>query len=360
MHAIGIEHEGVAVKGATWYTEQMYESSAMLVRYLAQKYHVPLDRQHIVGHDQVPGESPISQADQHWDPGPFWDWQHYMDLLQAPDTGDAPLPQTVTAPSIITIDPPFAFNQPPVASCSTASSCSPLPAQSANFIYVRTAPSSSAPLFGDSAMHSSVTAGTTHAEDWGDKAVAGQQFVCDARKGEWDAIDYAAHQVWLYDPSDNPVASSGFGAMVTPKGNHPIPVYGAAYPEMSAYPRFIPQKERAKILPLPYTIPPGQNYVTVGRVTSDFYWSPTQKQHSVVHGKTAYYQISFDHRFAFVRASDVRVTTITPPPTPTPSPMPTVTVTPTPTPAPSVTLSLTPGVTPAPEVTSTPSATAAG
>jgi len=23
----------------------------------------------------------------HWDPGPFWDWAHYMDLLQAPSGG---------------------------------------------------------------------------------------------------------------------------------------------------------------------------------------------------------------------------------------------------------------------------------
>jgi hypothetical protein len=148
--------------------------------------------------------------------------------------------------------------------------------------------------------------------------------------------------------------------MISARGNHPIPVYGDAYPEARAYPRYIPQHERAKIFKLQYTIPPGQHYVTTGRVTSDFYWSPTQKRHAVVRGKTAYYQISFDHRFAFVRASDVRVTTITPPtPTPTPTPSPSPTATPTPSPVTTVTVTPTWSVTPMPEVTPSPTTSAA-
>ena len=58
MHSIGIEHEGFAAQGATWYTESLYESSAALVRHLAHEYGVPLDRAHIIGHDQVPGITP--------------------------------------------------------------------------------------------------------------------------------------------------------------------------------------------------------------------------------------------------------------------------------------------------------------
>ncbi len=38
MHSINIEHEGIAIEGATWYGEQLYQSSARLVRYLADKY----------------------------------------------------------------------------------------------------------------------------------------------------------------------------------------------------------------------------------------------------------------------------------------------------------------------------------
>ncbi len=62
MHAIGVEHEGVAIEGATWYTEQMYRASARLVRYLAARYNIPLDRAHIIGHDEIPGPTPTQQA----------------------------------------------------------------------------------------------------------------------------------------------------------------------------------------------------------------------------------------------------------------------------------------------------------
>lgn len=95
-HSIGIEHEGYAKDGRTWFTENMYQTSANLVKYLAAKYDIPLDRQHIIGHDNVPGLTPAAQKGMHWDPGTYWDWQHYFDLLGADlkqNTGDG----TITA-----------------------------------------------------------------------------------------------------------------------------------------------------------------------------------------------------------------------------------------------------------------------
>ena len=65
----------------------MYESSARLVKYLAHEYDIPLDRAHIIGHDQVPGILPGYVAGMHWDPGPYWDWEHYFHLLGAPIGG---------------------------------------------------------------------------------------------------------------------------------------------------------------------------------------------------------------------------------------------------------------------------------
>lgn len=84
MHSIGIEHEGYAIKSGSWYTEPQYESSATLVKYLADRFGIPLDREHIIGHDEVPGVLDANVASQHWDPGPFWDWNHYMSLIGAP------------------------------------------------------------------------------------------------------------------------------------------------------------------------------------------------------------------------------------------------------------------------------------
>lgn len=82
--SIGIEHEGYLAKGGTWYTEAMYRASARLVRHLAAEHRIPLDRAHILGHDNVPGTTPDALAAMHEDPGPYWDWSHYFDLLGAP------------------------------------------------------------------------------------------------------------------------------------------------------------------------------------------------------------------------------------------------------------------------------------
>jgi hypothetical protein len=81
-HSIGIEHEGYTNR-AGWFTDAMYRSSARLSAYLAVKYHVPIDRKHIIGHDQVPGcSSGGGGVDCHTDPGPYWRWHKYMDLVR--------------------------------------------------------------------------------------------------------------------------------------------------------------------------------------------------------------------------------------------------------------------------------------
>jgi hypothetical protein len=91
--------------------------------------------------------------------------------------------------------------------------------------------------------------------------------------------------------------------LVTPrKGAATIPIYGRAYPEGVVYPEGIDPQE---FVPLQYAIPAGQIYVASGLTASDFYWSPTQTQRKVIAGHTPYYQIFFNHRVAFVRASDV-------------------------------------------------------
>ena len=56
--------------------------SADLVGWVAWKYRIPLDRAHILGHDNIPN-SIDNPTVQHWDPGPSWDWPYYMDLVRA-------------------------------------------------------------------------------------------------------------------------------------------------------------------------------------------------------------------------------------------------------------------------------------
>ena len=45
-------HEAFVAQ-SRWYTDAMYRSSAALVRYLCDKYNIPMDRQHIRGHNEL-------------------------------------------------------------------------------------------------------------------------------------------------------------------------------------------------------------------------------------------------------------------------------------------------------------------
>ncbi|MFB7187848.1 peptidoglycan-binding protein [Streptomyces sp. NPDC056230] len=71
--ALGIEHEGF-IDDPSWFTDTMYRSSAALTKYLCDRYGIPKDRAHIIGHSEAPGND-------HTDPGPYWDWTRYMELV---------------------------------------------------------------------------------------------------------------------------------------------------------------------------------------------------------------------------------------------------------------------------------------
>jgi N-acetyl-anhydromuramyl-L-alanine amidase AmpD len=83
LHSIGIEHEGWAGRRA--YTEKEYRASAQLVAYLSHRWGIPLDREHIIGHAEVPNPYHagwFGGSDGHTDPGPYWNWVHYMHLVR--------------------------------------------------------------------------------------------------------------------------------------------------------------------------------------------------------------------------------------------------------------------------------------
>ncbi|MHB9855719.1 peptidoglycan-binding protein [Streptomyces krungchingensis] len=85
---IGIEHEGY-IDDPSWFTDTMYRSSAALTAFLCDRYGIPKDRAHIVGHSEVPGND-------HTDPGPNWNWTYYMQLVGG-STGDGGVQLTFPA-----------------------------------------------------------------------------------------------------------------------------------------------------------------------------------------------------------------------------------------------------------------------
>ncbi|MGW6740156.1 N-acetylmuramoyl-L-alanine amidase [Streptomyces sp. NPDC055025] len=308
MHSIGIEHEGYAASGGTWYTQIQYETSAELVAYLADRFDIPLDRQHIVGHDNVPGPNSSLVSGMHWDPGPSWDWERYMRLLRAPGASGASgsgAHGVARIGSAVTITPGFAGNQQTVRICPSDDPTGATPEcterrQASNFVHLRTAPDSTAPLFGDQAIHTDGI-GTNRVNDWGSTAQAGQQFVVADRQGDWTAIWYSGAKVWFHNPYGCNTTPAHGVTVVRTAGASPAAVYGSSYPDSGEYPAGLSPSTQA---PLSfYTVPAGQAYVATGEpaVTDDYFPSSGR----VVTGGKKMYTIQYNHRLGLVYESDV-------------------------------------------------------
>lgn len=72
--SVGIEHEGFVDRPED-FTDRMYAASARLTARICVRYDIPVDREHIIGHVEVPGTD-------HTDPGEHWDWDRYMKLVR--------------------------------------------------------------------------------------------------------------------------------------------------------------------------------------------------------------------------------------------------------------------------------------
>lgn len=96
--SIGIEHVGYAAKT---FDIELYRKSVELVENILTRHAIPVDRDHIIGHHQVPNPNTIGQcvpactldldaciqskdyggASGHYDPGRNWQWCQYMEML---------------------------------------------------------------------------------------------------------------------------------------------------------------------------------------------------------------------------------------------------------------------------------------
>ncbi|MFJ8578878.1 N-acetylmuramoyl-L-alanine amidase [Micromonospora sp. NPDC093277] len=310
--SIGIEHEGFAGHG-TWYTEAMYRTSAKLVRHLALRFQIPLDRQHILGHDNVPGITAANVGGMHWDPGPYWDWSHYFDLMKAPFKGTG-TPNT----GLVTIDPDYASNQPAFTGCNRQPPgvpnplppIQPCPLRGSSSVILRTAPSPTAPLVNDLGLQPNGQPNTMYISDHGARASAGQTYALADVQGDWTAIWYLGQKAWFHNPAAARTAKWANGFVVTPKpGKATIPVYGRAYPEQAAYPSTIPYQA---ISPLQYTFKAGQKYAVGGVLPGEYYRAVSfdgsaADDRTVVRGANQYVQIQFGHRVMYVNLDDVLI-----------------------------------------------------
>ncbi|MFJ3043240.1 N-acetylmuramoyl-L-alanine amidase [Streptomyces tendae] len=307
MHSIGIEHEGYAIKDGSWYTEPQYESSAALVKYLAGKYDIPLDREHVLGHDEVPGVLDGNVKSQHWDPGPFWDWNHYMDLLGAPTGAEGP-GGPYKAGQVIRVVPPFTTaNQPKITNGGSS-----VPKQPANFTYLYSSPSTSSATLTDPYLGSQTW---TEGWNWGNKVLAGGEFVVAEARQDWTAVWYGGKKAWFYNRGGQFATAVGTPDVVTAKaGASSIPVYGRAYPEDSAYTGTgVPVQSKNNESLTKYGVLAGQKYALAGGAMKGSYYNSGnidgsgEGSRTVVVGDTTYYPIRFNHRIGYVRTADVQL-----------------------------------------------------
>jgi len=87
----GTEHEGF-VDNPAWYTDTMYLNSAALFRHLCLQYNIPMTRNYIIGHGEKSNSAWVTWMQQnfpsvdpncnsHTDPGQYWDWNFYIQLI---------------------------------------------------------------------------------------------------------------------------------------------------------------------------------------------------------------------------------------------------------------------------------------
>ena len=299
MHALGLEHEGKALEGESWYTDAMYRSSAALVRYLCDKYGIPLTRGRVIGHDEVPGIDTEHIKGMHWDPGAFWNWARYFELLGRPLT-EGTVSTRPKRGDVVRILPDFEMN---------TQAYNGQVVRGVNFVTARQAPSSDAPTVVDAGI--SPEPATTEPADVGARLNTGAEYVVaevGGKDDEWVAVWYLGAKAWFHNPAQQPVAR------VVPEARTITVVsrtsgYGRAYPEASAYPDGTWVQPEAA---LPYVLEPGQRYVVIDpQPATDYYRSktfdaPPPKDHVDVTGKDRYVCVFLGHRQGYLKATDVQ------------------------------------------------------
>ncbi|WP_374190326.1 N-acetylmuramoyl-L-alanine amidase [Streptomyces sp. NE5-10] len=295
MHSIGVEHEGYAIKEGSWYTEPQYRSSAALVKFLAGKYGVPIDREHIIGHDEVALQTDGDLDKLHWDGGPYWDWNHYMSLLGAPQ-GDQGAGGLLRAGQTVRVVPPFTTaNQPKLTLGGTA-----VPARPSNFGYLYTSNSTSAATLKDPYFTSLWSEGS----NYGNKVRAGGLYVVAEVRTNWTAIWYAGEKAWFYNPGGQYTVPVNATRVQVRSGLSGIKVFGRSFPETAAYTAAALEAPGDENDPLSkFTFASGQSYVKAGpAVVGDDWFGSAQKN---VVGSVKFVPIRFHHKIVWVKESEV-------------------------------------------------------
>lgn len=226
QRAIGIEHAGIDATGYQWYNAAEYLGSAKLVAYLLKKYGIPLDHDHVMSHGTVPGPT-LSFTPNHVDPGPYWLWDYYFNLINQQGVS---FPQYPTRSQTLILHP--STGAAPLGSNGTETTAN------FNFFNLYTGPSTSSGLIPNASNGSDITDETYNVETnlcyyyvatAPDGAGTGDTMY-EIWYGEADQIPSSqfmnGHLAWLAVPPG--AAADGYGTLVQlkGKGHHNPDIYG--------------------------------------------------------------------------------------------------------------------------------------
>lgn len=280
QRTIGIEHVGVDATGYQWYNATQYLGSAQLVAYLLNKYNIPLDHEHVMSHGTTPAPT-LGTSPNHVDPGPYWLWDYYLGLI---NQMGVPFATGPTPSGVIRLNP--ASGQQPDGPNGTETTAN------FNFFYLYTQPSTASALLHSKGSPGDVTDESNNVETMMSYDTLAQEpdaagtgdtmyevwYGAELSSSSWTATGTKA---WIAVPPG--AAEQGYGTAVTVsvKSGKKVNVYGK------------PGGTSGYIIG---STPSGSAYLSP--------WSVT------VSGKT-WYAINYNHRQAWVPASEVSSTRTT-------------------------------------------------
>lgn len=293
QHSIGIEHAGYDATGFQWYNATEYLASAKLTAYLLQKYDIPLDHEHIVSHGTVPAPT-LATTPNHVDPGPYWLWSYYLQLIGQQQTSTEEGAQSLQSSAqianghILTLRPRTARRLLGQNGTETAANF--------NFFYLYNGPSTKSGLIPQEGDGSDVTDETNNVEPEISYAVVDQvkdpagtgDTLYEIWYGESDQAHatnptYFTHAklAWLAVPRG--AAAHGHGTIVTLKSTDGSPVQISGKPATNTTGSYHIGDA-----------PDGSTFVSSYQVVEDG-------------SNNVWYEINYNHHQAWVPANNVTV-----------------------------------------------------
>jgi hypothetical protein len=274
QRAVGIEHTGFDATGYQWYNATEYLGSAKLVAYLLTKYNIPLDHDHVMSHGTTPSPT-LGTSPNHVDPGPYWLWNYYLGLI---NQQGVPFPGGTGPAGVVTLRP--ASDQQPLGPNGTETP------DNFNFFYLYTGPSTAYPKVPRKGSATDITDVTDNVEP----AISyySLQHVTDPA-----GTGYEMYQIW-YGETTSATSYSATGTLAWLA----VPP-GAAVPGPGSVVTLGTSRDRAVSV---YGRPTAsKSYVIGSSPTGSQYVSP----YTTVESGVLWYSINFNHRQAWVPASQV-------------------------------------------------------